>query len=167
VVQLQQSIRGATLSKDDIGERGQAMFFVMMTELCGRSEPYFRPRFLGDKFPTFDYLLELVDYPGFFFFVQVKTTKKGFTRKLHKLRIQVSQRDVDRMVAWQVPSYVVGIDEPSQAGYLLSVNEPRQRVASLDSRFKIDCTVLAQLAAEVQQFWSSRNMVLTNSKFKG
>ena len=66
------------MSKEDIGDRGQAMFVVVMTELCGRNEPYFRPRFLGDKFPTFDYLLELVDSPGYFFLVQVKTTTQGF-----------------------------------------------------------------------------------------
>jgi hypothetical protein len=79
------------LTKDDIGERGQAMFFVVMTELCGRNEPYFRPRFLGDKFPTFDFLVELVDHPGYFFFVQVKTTTKGFTIDPPKLQVQVSQ----------------------------------------------------------------------------
>jgi hypothetical protein len=109
------------LSKDDIGERGQAMFVVIMTELSGRNEPYFRPRFLGDKFPTFDYLLELVDHAGYYFFVQVKTTTKGFTRNPPKLKVQVSQTDIDRMVGWQAPSYVVGIDEPNQTGYLLSV----------------------------------------------
>ena len=154
------------MSKDDIGERGQAMFVVIMTELSGRDEPYFRPRFLGDKFPTFDYLLELVDNPGYYFFVQVKTTTKGFTMNPPKLKIQVSQTDVDRMVGWQAPSYVVGIDEPNQAGYLLSVNEPRDHVPSLTSTFKIDGRVLAQLATEVQQYWASRNMVLAGSQFK-
>jgi hypothetical protein len=49
------------LSKDDIGDRGQWQFSLMMTELCGRDEPIFRPRFLGDKYPTFDFIVELVD----------------------------------------------------------------------------------------------------------
>ena len=124
------------MSKDDIGERGQAMFVLLMTELCGRDEPYFRPRFLGDKFPTFDYLLELVDHPGHFCFVQVKTTTLGFTVEPPKLKIQVSQTDVERMVKWQAPSYVVGIDEPNQTGYLLSINEPREHVASFDDEIQ-------------------------------
>ena len=94
----------------------------------GRRMPEFafnelRPTGNVDKFPTFDHLLELVDHPGYFFFVQVKTTTKGFTLDPPKLRVQVSQTEVDRMVEWQAPSYVVGIDEPNQAGYLLSVNE--------------------------------------------
>ncbi len=46
---------------DDIGDRGQWIFSLLMTDLCPRrDQPWFRPRFLGDKFPTFDYLVELV-----------------------------------------------------------------------------------------------------------
>ena len=83
-----------------------------------------------------------------------------------KLKVQVSQADVDRMVAWKAPSYVVGIDEPNQTGYLLSVNEPRDHVASLIATHQIDGGVLGRLAGEVQQYWSSRNMMLTGSQFK-
>ena len=31
-----------------------------------------------------------------------------------KLKVQVSQTNVDRMVGWRAPSFVVGIDEPNQ-----------------------------------------------------
>lgn len=154
------------MSKDDIGDRGQWMFSLIMTELCGRDEPFFRPRFLGDKYPTFDYILELVDQPEYFFFVQVKTTTKGYTQNPVRLKVHVSQVDVDRMVACPAPAYVVGIDESSQKGYLLSVNEPRDHVASLTTRFEIGCTVLSELSDEVRQFWSTRTMVLAASKFK-
>jgi hypothetical protein len=142
------------------------MFAVVMTELCGRQEPFFRPRFLGDKYPTFDYILELVDQPEHFFFVQVKTTIQGYTKNRVRLKVQVSQRDIDQMVACPAPAYVVGIDETSQTGYLLSVNEPRDHVSSLTTNFRIDCRVLSDLADEVRQFWSTRDMVLAGSKFK-
>lgn len=33
------------MSREDIGERGQWLFCYLMTELCGRDDPYFRPRF--------------------------------------------------------------------------------------------------------------------------
>ena len=63
------------MAVDDIGERGQWLFCLLMTQICpGRNEPYFRPRFLGDKYPTFDYLVELVASEAYFFFVQVKST---------------------------------------------------------------------------------------------
>lgn len=154
------------MSKDDIGERGQAIFIVLITELCGRMEPFFRPRFLGDKFPTFDFVVELVDFPAYYFFVQVKTTTQGFTKDPARLKVQVSKQDVNRMAAFSAPTYFVGIDEPNGSGYLLSVNEPRERVASLITDFKIDCAVLEQLAEEVRAFWAVRDMMLTDSKFK-
>jgi len=153
--------------KEDIGERGQWLFCLLMTELCGRDNPYFRPRFLGDKYPTFDYLVELADHPSYFFFAQVKGTTQGYTRDPTRLKIQVSQADVDRMVASPVPTYVVGIDVNAiGVGFLLSVNETRSHIASLTTRFKIDCDVLRELYGEVHAFWSSREMTLNGSRFR-
>src|SRR6185369_6612196 len=100
-----------------------------MTELCGRNEPHFRPRFLGDKYPTHDFIVELVDRPEYYFFVQVKATTKGFTKTAPgRLLVQVTQEDVDRMVACPAPTYVVGIDLNGKSGYVLSVNEARDHV---------------------------------------
>jgi hypothetical protein len=155
------------MAQDDIGERGQWLFPILMTELCGRPEPYFRPRFLGDKYPTFDFIIELVDHPAYYFFVQVKATIQGYTKDPVRLKVQVSQVDIDRMVACPAPSYVVGIDvETMKLGYLLSVNEPRAHVASLTTRFPISCDTLRQLYDEVHAYWSSRDMVLAGSRFR-
>ena len=137
-----------------------------MAELCGRSESFFHPRFLGDKYPTFDYIVELVDHPAFYFFAQVKTTTQGYTLNPARLKVQVSQTDVDRMVACPAPTYVVAIDESSFKGYLLSVNEARDHVASLVTSFEMDCSVLKELADEVRGFWTSRDMILVGSKSK-
>jgi hypothetical protein len=154
------------LSQDDIGERGQNMFYVLLTDFCGRYEPFFRPRFLGDKYPTFDYIVELVDHPQYYFFVQVKATNQGFTIKEKRLKVKVSQADIGRMVRCPAPTYVVGVDEIGWTGYLLSVNEPRDHVSSLITDFRINCTSLAALADEVYDYWSSRSMVLVGSRFK-
>jgi len=51
-------------------------------------------------------------------------------------------------------------------GFLLSVNESRLNVPSLTTRFRIDCGVLEQLRDEVIDFWSSRSMTLTGSRFR-
>jgi hypothetical protein len=111
------------MNTDDIGDRGQCLFHLLMTALCrGRADPYFRPRFLGDKYPTFDYLVELVGHEAFFFLVQVKATTLGYrnVRGESRLRIKVSKQDVDRMAVSPIPSYVVGIDEPRGVGYIHS-----------------------------------------------
>lgn len=154
------------MSTDDLGDRGQNMFFLLLTDYCGRSEPIFRPRFLGDKYPTHDYIVELVDRPEYFFFVQVKSTTRGYTLgQPSKLLVQVTQQDVNRMVACPAPTYVAGIDLRNGSGYLLSVNESREQVASLITDHKIDCNALRMLANEVIDFWNSRDMVLRNSHF--
>ena len=155
------------MAREDIGERGQWLFSLLMTDLCGRDDPFFRPRFLGDKYPTFDYIVEVVDQPSYFFFVQVKGTTQGYNAREHRLKVQVMQDDIDRMVACPAPTYVVGIDANAiGVGFLLSVNEPRDNVASLPTRFRIDCGVLKQLSDEVIGFWSGRNMTLAGSRFR-
>jgi hypothetical protein len=122
---------------------------------------------LGDKYPAFDYIVEVVDRPAYFFFVQVKGTTLGYTAEEHRLRVQVTQDDIDRMVACPAPTYVVGIDVNAiGVGFLLSVNEARANVASLTTRFRIDCGVLERLGDEVIDFWSGRDMTLAGSRFR-
>ena len=153
--------------KDDIGDRGQALFFLLMTDLCGRDVPIFRPRFLGDKYPTYDYIVELVDRPAYFFLVQVKATIQGYSHGGSRLKVKVSRDDIDRMVACPAPTYVAGIDITLPgAGYLLSVNEPRKHVASLTTQYRITCELLRELSDEVIDYWSSRDMTLKGSRFR-
>ena len=155
------------MSRDDIGKRGEAIAHIVITELCGRDEPYFRPWFLDSKFPTFDYIVFLVDHPAYYFFVQVKATTLGYTiGPPPRLQVQVSQDDIDRMVACPAPSYVLGIDMNTSDGYWLSVNEVRDHVASLTTTFRSACQTIADLYDEVLSFWASRDMILIGSRFR-
>ncbi|HEV3083308.1 MAG TPA: hypothetical protein VGY66_26220 [Gemmataceae bacterium] len=157
------------MAADDIGDRGQWLFCLLMTQICpARDEPYFRPRFLGDKYPTFDYLVELVGSEAYFFFVQVTSTRQGLRQGSgeRRLRVNVNRKVVQRMVASPIPTYIVGIDEPREVGYLLSMNEPRQAgLGGLPARHLLDCGNLKRLWHEVQNFWASRDMVLVGSYF--
>ncbi len=154
---------------DDIGERGQWLFCLLMTQIGpGRKEPYFRPRFLGNKYPFFDYAVELVGNEAYFFFVQVKATRQGYRQGggERRLRVNVDRKDVQRMVASPIPSYVVGMDEPQELGYILSMNEQRRSgIGGLPARHLLDCGNLERLWQEVRYFWASRNMVLAGSHF--
>src|SRR5262249_45291242 len=149
--------------------RGQCLFYLLMTQVCpGRKKPYFRPRFLGDKYPTFDYLVELVDNAAYFFFVQVKSTRQGYRKGKggKRLRVNLNKRDLQRMVASPVPAYVVGFDEPQGVGYLLSANEPTLTgLGGIPTRHLLECSNLQRLCDEVRNFWASRNMMLTGSYF--
>jgi hypothetical protein len=155
------------VTKDDVGDRGHLLLALLLTDLCGRDVPYFRPRFLGDKYPAFDFIVEVVDNPAYFFFAQVKATTRGYTKEENKLIVHLDQTDVDRMVACPAPTYLIGIDANRiGAGYLLSINEPPAHVASLMTKFKIDCSVLKDLRDEVIEYWTSRDMVLKGSRFR-
>jgi hypothetical protein len=162
-------VRGCVVTADDIGDRGQWLFCLLMTQIYhGRNEPYFRPRYLGDKFPTFDYLIELVGSEAFFFFAQVKSTRRGYRKSkgTKRLRINVGKEDVRRMHSSPIPAYVVGIDEPGEVGYLHSMNEPRRAgIGGLPATYKLDCNNLQVLWQEIYDFWASRNMVLSKSNF--
>lgn len=155
------------MTNDDVGDRGQLQFSLLLTDLCGRDVPYFRPRFLGDKYPTFDFIVELVDHPGYFFFAQVKATTQGYTRQEKRLLVKLDPIDMDRMVACPAPTYLIGIDvNHIGVGYILSINEPRAPITSLTTKFKIDCSVLKFLRDEVMEYWHSRDMVLKGSRFR-
>src|SRR4051812_10131168 len=88
--------------------------------------PYFWPHYLGEKNETFDFLVELVDAGPKtpFFFVQVKSTRKDFTRtqKPPRLRVEVSEKDVRRMVAYPAPTYIVGVHEAEERAFVISVH---------------------------------------------
>jgi hypothetical protein len=156
---------------DDIGTRGEALFFVLLTQFCGRSRPFFRPHFLGDKFATLDYLVELLDAgPSTpFFFVQVKTTSQGYTQNKkgeRRLKTKVSRKDMGRLRLYPAPTYVIGIDEREERGYIMSANEGSPlRISSLPTTFPLDCRNLSALWHEVKGFWEERDMRLLKSTF--
>lgn len=157
------------MAADDVGDRGQWLFCLLLTQICpGRNEPYFRPAHLGDKYPTFDYLVELVGSEAYFFLAQVKSTSQGYRKGsgTRRLRVNVDKEDVQRMGVSPIPTYVVGIDVPQEVGYLLSMNVPRKAgLGGLPAKYQLDCGNLQRLWQEVHNFWASRNIVLTGSYF--
>ena len=68
---------------DFIGGRGEAIAFARLARVCRTDAdlPYFWPHYLGEKCPTFDFLVELLDAGEKtpFFLVQVKVTRKEYT----------------------------------------------------------------------------------------
>jgi hypothetical protein len=153
---------------DAIGGRGEALFYTAMTRFYGRRLPLFRPHFLGAKFVTLDFLVELVDTGAMtpFFFVQVKTTTLGYTKHDRRLRVQVATEDVQRLIAYPAPTYVVGVDERQEVGYLHAVVDSRpQRIASLSTAFPLNQPTLEALWQEVHNYWSQCDMHFTHSRF--
>jgi hypothetical protein len=158
------------VARDDIGSRGEAIFCVRITDFCGRKQPFFRPRFLGEKARTLDYLIELVGAGERtpFFFVQVKTTREGYRKRGRppRLKVGVSRRDVRRLSLYPAPTYVVGIDERQEVGYILAIlGGMRSPIPSLPTNFPLHGPNLRLLWEEVRQFWEGRDMDMGQSAF--
>jgi hypothetical protein len=155
-------------AQDDIGSRGEYLFGARMMSFCGRELPYFRPRFLGEKARTLDFLVELV-CPGDrtpFFFAQVKTTRKGYTKKGRRLRVEMSGADVRRACSVPAPTYLIGFDEPQEVGYIYPIlHGMADDVSSIPTTYPLDSSNLPRLYDEVEQYWSSRDMRMRSSVF--
>jgi Domain of unknown function (DUF4365) len=159
------------MSRDDIGNRGEAIFRVRVTDPYGPGKtPLFRAYHLGEKFPTLDFLVELVGLPverEAYFFVQVKATTRGLTRgHPARLRVGVVQRDIDRMLVYPGPTYIVGVDCRTERAYIASVNgRAMGRIMGLPVKYPLDATNMRLLWREVDGYWKRRNMILKRSHF--
>lgn len=143
------------------GVRGEALFVAKIMDFCGRDLPYFDPHFMGDKFPVFDHIVNVVSGTEInaFFFAQVKTTNAGYeTRKDGKkyLKVQVSREDLIAMFRYPGPAYLFGIDEGNGDTYVVAINkERRSGFSAMPTEFKVDCGTLASLRAEVESYWAN------------
>jgi hypothetical protein len=157
---------------DFIGGRGEAIAFARLTKLCreGSDLPYFWPHYLGEKCETFDFLVELVDAGEQtpFFFVQVKSTRKTFTRSRRpaRLQVEVSEKDVRRMVAYPAPTYVVGVQQEEERAFIIAVHGTmREAIPSITTAHELTSDTLGRLWNEVRDFWRIREMAQSTSSF--
>lgn len=142
---------------DDTGKRGENLCATFLTDFFGRNEPFFRLCFLGDKWPGFDFLVDLVGTGEAtrFFLVQVRATRLGYTKTAPiRLRIKVSSAEVRRILLCPIPAYIIGIDNEKEVGFLYSVRDNTQgSISSLPTTFPINCDNLKKLWEEVAAFW--------------
>lgn len=156
------------LISNDIGQRGEALFFVLLTKSFGRANPIFRPQFLGDKWPVVDFIVELVSSEDqtLYFFAQVKTTRERYTRQNHRLKVQVSTDSIQKLASYPAPTYIFGIDEIEEEGFILSANgESLKRISSLPTTYPINKMNQDLLFDEVCQFWRGVQKNQTPSRF--
>jgi hypothetical protein len=154
--------------RDYMGERGETIFRVHMTDFCGNQFPYFSVRFLGEKCPTFDYLVELISPDGQdmarYFLVQVKAT--GSKSSKSRLGASVSASDVRKMAACPMPTYVVGVDTRMERAYIVAVHSPLNRsIRAIPRRHRLNSANLKKLWHEINQYWESFDASVKTSKF--
>jgi Domain of unknown function (DUF4365) len=108
---------------DQIGRLGER---IVETAFSRPVEKYqrnlFRPTFLGDKYPSVDYLVDVVSASNEtvgFFFVQVRSTIQEGTSET-RLRIKVDAAKYRRLVALPIPTYLVGVDLNREAAFIVA-----------------------------------------------
>ncbi|MDD1428532.1 DUF4365 domain-containing protein [Dolichospermum sp. ST_sed9] len=157
--------------RDALGQRGERIFEVLITKFHSDDGPIFKPQFLGDKWQYVDFIVELVGAVSCvpYFFVQVKTTRLGYTKKENRLKVQVKKESVIGIASYPAPTYIVGIDEIKEVGYLVSANgENLTSLSNLSTKFPINEKNRQLLWDEVNDFWKpyiQNKQKILSSKF--
>lgn len=94
------------VGSDAIGTRGEGFVTNLLTRRHGHTEPYFRPPFLGGKYPAIDFFVGLLgattpQTP--YFLVQVKSTSGGYTQA-GRLRARVTPSGMNSLVKYPAPT---------------------------------------------------------------
>lgn len=155
---------------NDIGKRGERIFTMLSGRYFDPKGYLFDPIFLGDKYPTVDFYVDLLnnkDKKGFFF-VSVKTTTQGYTADKTKLKIQVSKEELKELVKYPVPVYLFGIDAEAEKGYFTCVNhiDTNANLNGLSVDYPLDKFYANELWREVKNFWDNHRVIdFFTSKF--
>ncbi len=142
-----------------IGDRGESIFEIAITEYRDFPKPLFKPAFLGEKWPAVDYFVELqVDKANApYFLVQVKATASPLGPKSRVLKINAEKEKCERLFAVPGPTYVVGIHEPTGKAYIRSVHlAPTGGSYSIPLKNELNSDNMRKLYDEVIAFWQSR-----------
>jgi hypothetical protein len=161
------------VSRDIIGERGEALFRSAITKWCD-GEQWFRATFLGEKEEGLDFEVILIGSTAFHAvcYIQVKATAKkvrysgdGNSRCL---RVRLTGADARKLGTMKMPAYVVGIDVIEGAAYLRHVPAGATGgFSSISCRRRLNCGAIRRLWNEVEAFWNSRPTGLDASEFEG
>jgi hypothetical protein len=144
--------------KDLIGKRGENIAMCRLLDFCGNPLPYFDPHLLGEKFPTYDLLVELTGPGGSrpYFFAQVKSTESAGSKRSTTLRVRLKAEHVQSMVVCPIPTYVIGVDEKAEVAYIVSIhgNIPGE-ITSIPKKYPLDARNLKLLYDEVAAVWKT------------
>lgn len=141
---------------DVIGKRGEATVQRQLLSYFGGSRPLFAPTFLGDKFPTFDLLVQLFEPPTAeaFFLAQVQTTRQGVRPRSRLLPVELDRTRVASALRFRVPSYLLSVDDLAEAVYVTAIDRRLSGgVAAVPTTHPLDAANGRRLWDEVESFW--------------
>jgi hypothetical protein len=155
--------------KDLLGEHGENIFTVLITQICGGRQ-FFTDIFLGAKHETTDFLVELIQPTSGHacFYVQVKATRGNYSGggASRKLDVQVTKKDVYKLKQIHAPIYVAGIDVDNVRGYITSITQQNVTgISGISTSHSLNCRNLKKLWQEVDEYWRAKHMLAASSHF--
>lgn len=154
------------MTADQIGRLAE---LIVETAMCrpvsGRGgRPLFRVVGLGEKYPTADFLVDVIDSTGGtvgVFLAQVKGTETPPGRR-GRLPIRVKRESFNQLVELPLPTYVVGVDVVREQAFVVAADTARRtQVSSISTAFNLgDDRVKMDLSDEVQGFWDGHRPAL-------
>jgi hypothetical protein len=162
----------AKLNVDQIAHIAEVISDLHFSRVVGSpfARVLFRTAHLGDKYPTVDYLVDVLDAGNLssgFFFIQVKGTASASPTS-PRLAIDVSLERFNQLVRLSAPAYLVAVDIVSEEAYLVAACRSRKgAVASITKAFPLsDAAVKIALYREVAEFWASHKPLRRQSRFQ-
>jgi Domain of unknown function (DUF4365) len=152
-----------------VGFRGEKIVELCLTNYKSFPAPLFRPGFLGDKWPSIDFYVELrtVRRRTPYFFGQTKATSSRLLRSSPSLRISTKSTDVERLLRIPGPTYIFGVHEPSQRVFIRSVHQGtmQRAITTIPITHELTPENLRALHTEVRRFWEGDSYKPSNSVF--
>lgn len=155
--------------RDVTGIRGEIITELALTEYSDFKRPLFRTGFLGDKWPSIDFYVELNSVRGKrpYFFVQTKATQNKIAAKAKNLSISTKKQDIERLLRIPGPTYIFGVHEPTKKVYIRSVHTglPIRAITRIPLTNELTSANLRKLHTEVKEFWKTIDHKPTSSNF--
>jgi hypothetical protein len=149
-----------------VGDRGESIFELAITDYSQFAMPLFRPAFLGDKWPAVDYLVELTGVRGMtpIFFVQVKSTAAAIVG--NRLPTELRPERKKTLARIPGPTYLVGVKEPMKRAFIRAVRDVAGGgVYDIPLANELTPANLRVLYDEVKEFWTLQDFKPRQSAF--
>jgi hypothetical protein len=156
--------------KNVIGDRGELIVKLRLTDYSAFKRPLFRSGFLGEKWPSIDHYVELcgVKQSTPYFFAQAKATSKPLRKSATNLVISTTKENIEDLLRFPGPTYLFGIHEPSERVFIRSVHAgmPVRAITRIPLVYELTSPNLRLLYDEVRGFWRTTGNKPKESLFK-
>ncbi len=157
--------------RNRIGKRAESIFSVLISKYIPNKNCHLlNPEFLGDKYPSVDFIVELAkcDKTKAFFFASVRSTREGYTVRDNNLLVKYRKDDLDELKKIPVPTYLIGIDEKDENGFIISAQDTNSdNISSFPTLYPINEQNIEILWEEVKKYWdNSVELTKLSSTFK-